>query len=151
MHHFSDSLGTHAIQGIGRGSSPKSTWPVLFARVFITGGQLSSTNGRVMVAACRGIDGLRPAWFSWASRASWGLALAHSHGHQTPRCSTTAPPSTPSLRTPLPSSQNAVRGFLELITFRAVRSVQPTTSAEPANCTRCTAAKWCSASSHAAV
>ena len=132
----------------GRVLTEINSWPVLFARVFITGGQLLFNEVWSYGVACRGFDRLRPLDFLGCCRHH-GRRRACSFAWITKRrrCSTTAPPFNASLPLPLPSFKTPCAVFSNSSRFVRCDRSNAITSATPVNCTRCTAAKWCSASS----
>ena len=123
LHHFSDSLERMRSKESGRVLTEINSWPVLFARVFITGGQLLINELVVMVLLAIGLTAYDPIIFlGVAGIISAGsllirLITKRRLAHNSATIQRLAPTSSSLV-------QNAVRGFLELITFRAVQSVQ---------------------------
>ena len=70
LHHFSDSLERMRSKESGRVLTEINSWPVLFARVFITGGQLLHQRVGRDGAAGHRADRLRSAGLCWESPAS---------------------------------------------------------------------------------
>ena len=125
MHHFSTSLEKMRSKESGRVLEEINGWPILFARVFITGGQLYFNEWVVMALLAIGLTAYDPIIFIGVASVivtggliiRWGTKRRLQRNSQTIR--TLAPRSTTLV-------SNAVQGFLELITFRAVRSVRQT-------------------------
>lgn len=123
MHHFSDSLEKLRSKESGRLLTEINSWPILFARVFITGGQLYFNELVVMALLAIGLTAYDPVVFlGVAGIIGTGAVLIRTltkrqlvRNSETVR---TLAPHTSSL------VNNAIRGFLELITFRAVRNVR---------------------------
>ena len=98
-------------------------WPILFARVFITGGQLYFNELVVMALLAIGLTAYSPMVFLGVASiiGTGGLLIRWLTKRRLQRNSAT-------LRTIAPQAtslvSNAVRGFLELVTFRAVRAMQ---------------------------
>jgi ABC-type multidrug transport system fused ATPase/permease subunit len=63
LHHFSDSLERMRSKESGRVLTEINSWPVLFARVFITGGQLLINELVVMVLLAIGLTAYDPVIF----------------------------------------------------------------------------------------
>ena len=84
LHHFSDSLERMRSKESGRVLTEINSWPVLFARVFITGGQLLINELVVMVLLAIGLTAYDPLIFLGCCRHHWLRRLAHSAHHQTP-------------------------------------------------------------------
>ena len=123
MHHFSDSLERMRSKESGRILTEINSWPVLFARVFVTGGQLFFNEVVVMVLLAVGLTAYDPFVFLGVGGIVGAGALVirmvtRSRLRQNSAAIHHLAPTSSSI------VQNAVRGFLELITFRAVRSVQ---------------------------
>ncbi|MDG2209677.1 MAG: ABC transporter ATP-binding protein, partial [Flavobacteriales bacterium] len=125
MHHFSTSLEKMRSKESGRVLEEINGWPILFARVFITGGQLYFNEWVVIALLAIGLTAYDPIVFIGVASVivtggliiRWGTKRRLQRNSQTIR--TLAPRSTTLV-------SNAVQGFLELITFRAVRNVQQT-------------------------
>ena len=123
LHHFSDSLERMRSKESGRVLTEINSWPVLFARVFITGGQLLINELVVMVLLAIGLTAYDPVIFLGvagiigAGSLLIRLITKRQLEHNSATIQRLAPTSSSLV-------QNAVRGFLELITFRAVQSVQ---------------------------
>lgn len=123
MHHFSDSLERMRSKSSGRILVEINTWPILFARVFITGGQLYFNELIVMVLLAIGLTVYSPAVFlGVASIIATGSLIIRwltkrRLQHNSQIIHTLAPQATSLV-------SNAVRGFLELVTFRAVQPMQ---------------------------
>ena len=123
MHHFSDSLERMRSKESGRILTEINSWPVLFARVFVTGGQLFFNEVVVMVLLAVGLTAYDPLVFLGVGGIVGAGALVirmvtRRRLRQNSAAIHHLAPTSSSI------VQNAVRGFLELITFRAVRSVQ---------------------------
>lgn len=123
MHHFSDSLERLRSKSSGRILEEINGWPILFARVFITGGQLYFNELVVMALLAIGLTAYSPMVFLGVASiiGTGGLLIRWLTKRRLQRNSAT-------LRTIAPQAtslvSNAVRGFLELVTFRAVRAMQ---------------------------
>lgn len=123
MHHFTDSLEHMRSKSSGRILEEINGWPILFARVFITGGQLYFNELVVMALLAVGLTAYNPLVFLGVASiiATGALLIRWLTKRRLQRNGTT-------IRTLAPQAtslvSNAVRGFLELITFRAVRSMQ---------------------------
>ena len=123
MHHFSDSLERMRSKASGQLLTEINSYPVLFARVFITGGQLYFNEVVVMGLLAVGLTAYDPAVFlgvaaiigSGALLIRWVTKRQLARNNENVR-----------VLAPFSSSlvNNAIRGFLELITFRAVRNVR---------------------------
>ena len=125
MHHFSDSLERMRSKESGRVLTEINSWPVLFARVFVTGGQLFFNEVVVMILLAVGLTAYDPMVFLGVGGiVGVGALIIRLVTRQRLRQNSAAIQRL----APVSSSivQNAVRGFLELITFRAVGSVQRT-------------------------
>ena len=125
MHHFSDSLERMRSKESGRVLTEINSWPVLFARVFVTGGQLFFNEVVVMILLAVGLTAYDPMVFLGVGGiVGVGALIIRLVTRQRLRQNSAA------IQRLAPASssivQNAVRGFLELITFRAVGSVQRT-------------------------
>lgn len=123
LHHFSDSLERMRSKESGRVLTEINSWPVLFARVFITGGQLLINELVVMVLLAIGLTAYDPLIFLGVAGiiGSGGLLIRLITKRRLQHNSATIQRLAPTSSSLV---QNAVRGFLELITFRAVQSVQ---------------------------
>lgn len=123
LHHFSDSLERMRSKESGRILTEINSWPVLFARVFITGGQLLINELVVMVLLAIGLTAYDPLVFVGVAGiiGAGGLLIRLITKRQLEHNSATIQRLAPTSSSLV---QNAVRGFLELITFRAVQSVQ---------------------------
>ena len=123
LHHFSDSLERMRSKESGRVLTEINSWPVLFARVFITGGQLLINELVVMVLLAIGLTTYDPLVFVGVAGiiGAGGLLIRLITKRRLQHNSVTIQRLAPTSSSLV---QNAVRGFLELITFRAVRSVQ---------------------------
>ena len=123
LHHFSDSLERMRSKESGRVLTEINSWPVLFARVFITGGQLLINELVVMVLLAIGLTAYDPIIFLGVAGiiSAGSLLIRLITKRRLARNSATIQRLAPTSSSLV---QNAVRGFLELITFRAVRSVQ---------------------------
>ena len=123
MHHFTDSLEHMRSKSSGRILEEINGWPILFARVFITGGQLYFNELVVMALLAVGLTAYNPLVFLGVASiiGTGALLIRWLTKRRLQRNSTT-------IRTLAPQAtslvSNAVRGFLELVTFRAVRSMQ---------------------------
>ena len=123
LHHFSDSLERMRSKESGQILTEINSWPVLFARVFITGGQLLINELVVMVLLAIGLTAYDPLVFVGVAGiiGAGGLLIRLITKRQLEHNSATIQRLAPTSSSLV---QNAVRGFLELITFRAVQSVQ---------------------------
>jgi ABC-type multidrug transport system fused ATPase/permease subunit len=123
LHHFSDSLERMRSKESGRVLTEINSWPVLFARVFITGGQLLINELVVMVLLAIGLTAYDPAIFLGVAGiiGAGGLLIRLITKRRLQHNSATIQRLAPTSSSLV---QNAVRGFLELLTFRAVHSVQ---------------------------
>lgn len=123
MHHFTDSLEHMRSKSSGRILEEINGWPILFARVFITGGQLYFNELVVMALLAVGLTAYNPLVFLGVAGiiGTGALLIRWLTKRRLQRNSTTIRALAPQA-TSLVS--NAVRGFLELVTFRAVRSMQ---------------------------
>ncbi|MFZ8837203.1 MAG: hypothetical protein ACO2XQ_09170, partial [Flavobacteriales bacterium] len=123
MHHFSDSLEKLRSKESGRLLTEINSYPVLFARVFITGGQLYFNELVVMALLAVGLTAYDPVVFIGVATiiGAGALVIRAVTKRQLSRNSETV-----RVLAPLSNSlvNNAIRGFLELITFRAVRNVR---------------------------
>ena len=143
MHHFSDSLERLRSKSSGRILEEINGWPILFARVFITGGQLYFNELVVMALLAIGLTAYSPMVFLGVASiiGTGGLLIRWLTKRRLQRNSAT-------LRTIAPQAtslvSNAVRGFLELVTFRAVRAMQATSRPDSATgrTSRCTGVGW---------
>ena len=123
MHHFSASLEKLRSQQSGRLLTEINGWPILFARTFITGGQLYFNELVVMALLAVGLTAYDPIIFLGVAAiiGAGALLIRTVTKRQLARNSET-------VRTLAPYAgslvNNAIRGFLELITFRAVRNVR---------------------------
>ena len=123
MHHFSASLEKLRSQQSGRLLTEINGWPILFARTFITGGQLYFNELVVMALLAVGLTAYDPVIFLGVAAiiGAGALLIRTVTKRQLARNSET-------VRTLAPFAgslvNNAIRGFLELITFRAVRNVR---------------------------
>lgn len=123
MHHFSASLEKLRSQQSGRLLTEINGWPILFARTFITGGQLYFNELVVMALLAVGLTTYDPVIFLGVAAiiGAGALLIRTVTKRQLARNSET-------VRTLAPYAgslvNNAIRGFLELITFRAVRNVR---------------------------
>ena len=123
MHHFSASLEKLRSQQSGRLLTEINGWPILFARTFITGGQLYFNELVVMALLAVGLTAYDPVIFLGVAAiiGAGALLIRTVTKRQLARNSET-------VRTLAPYAgslvNNAIRGFLELITFRAVRNVR---------------------------
>lgn len=123
MHHFSASLEKLRSQQSGRLLTEINGWPILFARTFITGGQLYFNELVVMALLAVGLTAYDPVIFLGVATiiGAGALLIRTVTKRQLARNSET-------VRTLAPYAgslvNNAIRGFLELITFRAVRNVR---------------------------
>ena len=123
MHHFSDSLERMRSKESGRVLTEINSWPVLFARVFVTGGQLFFNEVMVMVLLAVGLTAYDPLVFLGVSGiiGAGALLIRIITRRRLRQNSATIQHLAPSSTSIV---QNAVRGFLELITFGAVKSVR---------------------------
>ena len=123
LHHFSDSLERMRSKESGRVLTEINSWPVLFARIFITGGQLLINELVVMVLLAIGLTAYDPVIFLGVAGiiGAGGLLIRLITKRRLQHNSATIQRLAPTSSSLV---QNAVRGFLELITFRAVQSVQ---------------------------
>ena len=123
LHHFSHSLEHMRSKSSGKVLEEINSWPIFFARNFITGGQLYFNEIIVMVLLAIGLTAYSPV-------ISLGVASIIGTGGMIIRWVTKRRLQRQSAAirrlSPLTTSlvSNAVRGFLELITFHAVRSMQ---------------------------
>lgn len=123
LHHFSSSLEQLRSRSSGQILDEINSWPIFFARNFITGGQLYFNEIIVMVLLAIGLTAYSPVVFFGVASiiGTGGLLIRWVTKRRLQRQSITIRSLSP-ITTSLVS--NAVRGFLELITFRAVVPMQ---------------------------